>query len=77
MVTVGSFGPEALVPQENGPPAYSAKVVALQNSDELLKYNLLNGSIYRANSPSKDNPRGEKVRVASQLVHIPGREPLP
>ncbi len=77
MVTVGSFGEEALIPQEGKPPTYSAKVLSLQNSDELLKYNLLNGAIYRANSPSADNPRGEKVRIASQLVHIPGREPRP
>lgn len=77
MVTVGSFGEEALIPQEGKPPTYSANVLALQNSDELLKYNLLNGAIYRANSPSRDNPRGERVRVASQLVYIPGREPRP
>lgn len=77
MVTVGVFGEEALIPQEGRPPLYSPRVVALQNSDELLKYNLLNGAIYRANSPSRDNPRGEKLRVASQLVYIPGREPRP
>lgn len=77
MVTVGSFGEEALIPQQGKPPIYSPKVTALQNADELLKYNLLNGSIYRASLTISDGARSEKARVPSQLVYIPGREPRP
>ncbi len=71
MVTVGSFGDEALVPQESGVPRYSARVVALQQSDELLKYNLLNGAIYKGQVYASPTEKGERVPVPSRLVVIP------
>ena len=76
MVTVGSFGPEALVPQESGVPRYSDKVIALQQSDELLKYNLLNGAIYHGQVYAPGETPGKPVPVPSRLVEIPRRETL-
>lgn len=65
MVTVGSFGPEAVIEQPRGLPRYSAKVMALQR-EELLKYNLVNYGIMRVKTES-----GERVPVPSRLVKIP------
>lgn len=71
MVTVGAFGEDALVPHESGVPRYSAQVLALQQSDELLKYNLLNGSIYKGQVYASPTEKGERVPVPSRLVMIP------
>jgi hypothetical protein len=67
MVTVGSFGPEVVIPQDRGPPRYSAEVLALQQ-EELLKYNRVNGGIMRTKTA-----QGASVPVPSRLVEIPGR----
>ena len=69
IVTVGSFGADAVIPNPRGLPSYSAEVLALQQQDELLKYNLLNGAIYRAQSD-----QGVMVRVLSRLVRVPQPE---
>ena len=68
-VTVGSFGAEAVIPNPGRLPSYSAEVLALQQQDELLRYNLLNGAIYRARTDE-----GTMVRVPSRLVRIPQKE---
>ncbi len=65
MVTVGSFGPEAVITKADGRTYYSEEVLALQR-DELLKYNLLNGAVYRVRSDT-----GKKVAVPSRLVKVP------
>lgn len=65
MVTVGSFGPEAVITKADGRTYYSEEVLALQR-DKLLKYNLLNGAVYRVRSDT-----GEKVAVPSRLVKVP------
>lgn len=65
VVTVGAFGPSAVITRADGRTYYSAEVQALQ-SVELLKHNLLNGAIYSAR-----NDLGRKVRVPSRLVEIP------
>ena len=67
MVTVGSFGAGAVIPQSGQLPVYSAEVVALQQ-EELLRYNLVNGAIVRAKTTE-----GVGERIPSQLVEIPGR----
>lgn len=70
MVTVGSFGPEAVVDMPKGLPTYSPEVLALQK-DDLLKHNLLNGSVYYVR-----DDRGGRTPVPSLLVRIP-RHPSP
>ncbi len=68
VVTVGSFGPDAVITRiQNGKweTFYSSEVLVLQRED-LLKHNLLNGSIYRAR-----NDRGKMTPVPSRLVKIP------
>ncbi len=65
-VTVGSFGPEALIQQPRGLPKYSAAVRRLQASDDLFQYNHLNGALYRARSN-----QGKMLLVPSRLVKIP------
>lgn len=67
VVTVGAFGPEAVIVKGPMKTYYSAEVRALQR-DELLKYNLLNGAIYKIR-----NSQGEAVPVPSRLVQIPRR----
>ena len=67
IVTVGAFGPEAVRRDPRGEAIYSPEVVSLQR-DELLKYNRLNGAVYRGRSGS-----GEMVREPSRLVHVPQR----
>jgi hypothetical protein len=64
-VTVGAFGPNAVVTAADGRTYYSADVLALQR-DELLKYNLVNGGIYKIR-----NNEGVLVPVPSLLVKIP------
>ncbi|MCO6437200.1 MAG: hypothetical protein J5J06_08950 [Phycisphaerae bacterium] len=66
MVTVGTFGEDALVPQDRGLWRYSAKIERLRNSSDLLRYNVLNGAIYTAMSD-----RDQKVPVESRLVRVP------
>ena len=66
MVTVGTFGDDAVIPSPRGLPSYSAEVLALQRQDELLQYNRLNGAIYRAQTD-----KGVMQRVPSRLVRIP------
>ena len=65
-VTVGIFQEDAVVPRPVGLPTYSSEVLALQQSHDLLKYNRVNGAIYRAKTDT-----GVKVRVPSRLVHMP------
>ena len=68
MVTVGSFGPEAVRQHSDGRnyyTLYSPEVTALQQN-ELLKYNLLNGRVYKA-----ADHQGKMVPVPSRLVEIP------
>lgn len=66
LVTVGSFGPEAVIDRPRGLPRYSREVLSLQTRDNLLRFNLLNGEVYRAR-----NDAGEMVRVQSRLVRVP------
>jgi hypothetical protein len=66
MVTVGTFGADAVISRPRGLPSYSAEVLALQRQDELLQYNRLNGAVYRAQTD-----RGTMQRVRSRLVRIP------
>jgi hypothetical protein len=69
VVTVGAFGEGAVRRDARGFTSYSPEVLALQQ-EELLRYNLLNGSIYRVTTD-----KGKKVRVKSRLVGIPtGRD---
>lgn len=65
MVTVGSFGLEAVIQRPGGHTYYSNEVLALQR-DEILKYNLVNGAILRVR-----NDDGVMVAVPSMLVEIP------
>jgi len=67
-VTVGLFGPDALVTKPDGKTYYAPQVLALQR-DELLTYNLLNRAIYRVRQPS-----GVSAPVESRLVEVPRRE---
>lgn len=66
-VTVGLFGPDAVIGQPQGLPRYSAAVLALQD-DELLKYNRLNGAIYYTR-----DEKANRVAMPSRLVEIPQR----
>ena len=66
VVTVGTFGAGAVIPNPRGLPSYSGEVLALQRQDELLRYNRLNGAIYRAQTD-----QGTMQRVPSRLVRIP------
>ncbi len=66
MVTVGLFGEDAVIAQPSGLPRYSQEVLSLQSADDLLKYNRLNGAVYKATSD-----RGIKLPVTSRLVHLP------
>jgi len=65
MVTVGAFGPSAVHTAAGGLTYYSEQVTDLQQ-DELLKYNRLNGKIYKV----KDSA-GKMTPVPSRLVMIP------
>ncbi len=65
MVTVGAFGPDALVRRADGHTYYSRDVRTLREND-LLKYNLVNGGICRAR-----NDEGQMVAVLSSLVLVP------
>jgi len=65
IVTVGLFGEDALEIRQDGRSYYSAEVLRLQR-DEQLKYNLLNGHIYKVK-----NDEGQFVPVPSSLVLIP------
>ncbi len=67
MVTVGTFGEDAVVIPPRGLPYYRPEIIALQE-DAALKYNLLNGRIYRAKADD-----GTKVPVKSRLVKVPAR----
>ena len=67
VVTVGGFGPEAVITRSDGLTYYSREVLALQR-EKLLQHNLLNGAILRV----KD-PQGKSVPVPSRLVEIPKR----
>lgn len=65
MVTVGTFGPEAVITGTDGRTYYSSEVLALQR-DKNLRYNLLNGHVYRVR-----NDAGVMVRAPSFLVEVP------
>jgi len=67
VVTIGLFGRDAVIDKPKGLPAYSQAVVNLQ-SDELLRYNRLNGSIYYVR-----DDKGTRIPVPSRLVEIPRR----
>jgi len=69
MVTVGSFGPEAVQTSGDGRSVYTREVTDLQRQDELLRYNRLNGAIYKVKSDE-----GVMVPVPSRLVIIPKSE---
>ncbi|MBI4718516.1 MAG: hypothetical protein HY763_11970 [Planctomycetes bacterium] len=71
MVTVGLFGADAVIEQPGKLPSYSPQVLALQQSDELMKYNRLNGAVYRGQVYTSDAEKGERMPVPSRLVHIP------
>ncbi len=66
VVTVGSFDEKAVIPHDRGLPTYSREVVELQQQDDLLRYNRLNGRIYRAR-----DDKGSMVPVPSRLVRVP------
>lgn len=68
VVTVGAFGPNAVYRGSDGKTYYAAEVIELQQH-ELLKYNRLNGRIYRARVGS-----GDTIRVRSRLVEVPRRQ---
>ncbi len=65
VVTVGLFGPDAFQIRNDGRSYYSDKVRALQR-DEVLKYNLVNGHIFKVKG---DN--GEFIKMPSRLVQVP------
>lgn len=65
VVAVGAFGEDAVRRGPDRRTYYSPEVVALQQ-DELLKYNRLNGAIYRIKTGDDTS-----VRVTSRLVRIP------
>lgn len=65
MVTVGLFGEDAVIEENDKLPRYSAEVRSMQR-DEWLKYNRLNGRVYKARTD-----RGVKISVESRLVRIP------
>ncbi len=69
MVTVGSFGKEAVVNMPQGLPKYSAEVAELQEN-ELMKHNLLNGAVYYVR-----DGKGGRTPVPSRLVEIPRSAP--
>ena len=68
MVTVGVFGEDAVIEETGKLPRYSAKVLLMQR-DEWLKYNRLNGRVYKARTDF-----GEQISVESRLVRIPEAE---
>lgn len=51
IVSVGAFGPEAVIEYEKGRFRYSNEVLSLQE-DELLRYNLVNGAVVRVKNAS-------------------------
>ncbi len=55
IVSVGVFGPEAVIESEKGQIRYSSEVVSLQE-DDLLKYNLVNGAVVRTKNASATVP---------------------
>ncbi len=65
LVTVGAFGSDAVFIGVDRRTYYIAEVRKLQE-EELLRYNLVNGSIHRIRTPE-----GELVPVPSRLVEIP------
>ncbi len=65
IVTVGAFGPEAVITKLDGRAYYSSAVLALQRN-ELFQYNLVNGAIMRVRTQD-----GGSVPVPSRLVKIP------
>jgi hypothetical protein len=67
-VTVGAFGPDAVRTGADGLTYYSPQVRALQQN-ELFKYNVLNGAVYRVRGPG-----GVSAPVESRLVEVPRRE---
>ncbi len=65
VVTVGAFGPDAVIVRPDGRTHYSSDVLALQG-DELFRHNLVNGAIHRVR-----NEDGGSAAVPSRLVEIP------
>jgi hypothetical protein len=67
VVTIGRFGPEAVVRDAAGRTYYSPEVLRLQQQ-ELFKHNLVNGGVVKVKADT-----GEKVPVPSRLVEVPGK----
>jgi len=65
VVTVGLFGEEGIQLRPDGRSYYSNEVLALQR-DETLKYNLLNGHIFKVKGDD-----GEFIKMPSRLVQVP------
>lgn len=65
VVTVGLFGEDAIQIRGDGRSYYSDKVLKLQR-DEALKYNLVNGRIFKVKGEN-----GEFIKMPSRLVQIP------
>lgn len=65
IVTVGLFGEDAFEIRSDGRSYYSIEVRKLQR-DEKLKYNLLNGHIYKVK-----NDEGDFISMPSSLVLVP------
>ncbi len=67
VVTVGLFGPEAVIVRPNGLADYSEAVRTLQR-DELMQHNLLNGGVYYVR-----DEKGNRTAMPSRLVELPKR----
>jgi len=65
VVTVGLFGADAIQIHSDGRSYYSTEVQRLQR-DETLKYNLVNGHIFKVKSED-----GQFIKMPSRLVQIP------
>lgn len=65
LVTVGTFGPDAVIRGANGRVTYSAEVRAIQRN-EALQYNTVNGAIHRRRIDD-----GQSVATPSFLVEVP------
>lgn len=65
VVTVGLFGEEAIQLRADGRSYYSDEVLALQR-DETLKYNLVNGHVFKVKGDD-----GDFIKMPSRLVQVP------
>ncbi len=65
VVTVGLFGVDAVQIRSDGKSYYSDKVLRLQH-DDALKYNLVNGHIFKVKGDD-----GKFIKMPSRLVQVP------